>query len=154
MPHIIVKLYPGRSEAQKEKLAQRIAKDVVDIAGCKERSVSVAVEEVEEKDWIQKVYEPDIINGPATLYKKPGYDPFGPGRDDGEEAGKSLKDHVREAAKRAELEDTSGFFNPMSWLDLELEDHPQSFDPCFDTPWDQLSDQDKAQRTIEIRRVL
>lgn len=42
MLHVIVKLYPGRSEAQKPKPANQIAKDLVPIAECAERSVSVA----------------------------------------------------------------------------------------------------------------
>lgn len=44
MPHVIVKLYPGRSEEQKLKLADEIVKDVVSIAKCEEKSVSVAFE--------------------------------------------------------------------------------------------------------------
>lgn len=31
MPHVIVKLYPGRSEELKKRLAQAITQDVVDI---------------------------------------------------------------------------------------------------------------------------
>jgi 4-oxalocrotonate tautomerase len=42
MPHVIVKLYPGRSEQQKTQLAEAIVKDVVAIARCEEKSVSVA----------------------------------------------------------------------------------------------------------------
>jgi 4-oxalocrotonate tautomerase len=42
MPHVIVKLYPGRSEGQKARLAEEIVKDVVAIAKCEEKSVSVA----------------------------------------------------------------------------------------------------------------
>ena len=57
MPHIIVKLFPGRSEEQKLKLADEIVKDVVAIANCAEKSVSVAFEEIEEKDWVEKVYQ-------------------------------------------------------------------------------------------------
>jgi 4-oxalocrotonate tautomerase len=72
MPHVIVKLYPGRSEEQKKKLADEIAKDVVDIAKCGEKSVSVAFEEIEKEDWMEKVYKPDIIEKKATLYKEPG----------------------------------------------------------------------------------
>ena len=44
MPHVIVKLWPGRTEEQKKRLAGEIAKDVVAIAGCEEKSVSVAFE--------------------------------------------------------------------------------------------------------------
>jgi hypothetical protein len=42
MPHVIVKLYPGRSEQQKNRLAEQIVKDVVAIAKCEEEAVSVA----------------------------------------------------------------------------------------------------------------
>lgn len=75
MPHIIVKLFPGRSEEQKFKLADEIVKDVVAIANCAEKSVSVAFEEIEEKNWVEKVYKPDIQNKKDSLYKKPGYKP-------------------------------------------------------------------------------
>jgi len=73
MPHVIVKLYPGRSEQQKTRLAEEIVKDVVAIAKCEEKSVSVAFEEIKPEDWAEKVYRPDILNKPEKLYKKPGY---------------------------------------------------------------------------------
>ena len=76
MPHVLVKMYPGRSEEQKKKLADKIVKDVVAIAGCRERSVSVAIEEIEAQDWAEKVYRPDILNKENSLYRKPGYNPF------------------------------------------------------------------------------
>ncbi len=73
MPHVIVKLYPGRSEQQKIRLAEQIVKDVVAIIKCGEESVSVAIEEIKPEDWAEKVYKPDILNAPGKLYKKPGY---------------------------------------------------------------------------------
>jgi 4-oxalocrotonate tautomerase len=76
MPHVIVKLYPGRSEQQKARLAEEIVKDLVAIAKCEEKSVSVAIEEIKPEDWAEKVYRPDILNSPEKLYKKPGYNPF------------------------------------------------------------------------------
>jgi 4-oxalocrotonate tautomerase len=76
MPHVIVKLYPGRTEEQKQRLADEIARDVVDIAECAEKSVSVAIEEVHPDEWTDTVYKPDILNNADTLYKKPGYDPL------------------------------------------------------------------------------
>jgi 4-oxalocrotonate tautomerase len=65
-----------------------------------------------------------------------------------------LMGYVREAANIAEKEDTSENFNAMSWMDLELEDNPQSFDNCFDIPWNELTDAQRQNRTVEIRRVL
>jgi len=76
MPHVVVKLYPGRSEEQKQRLADEITKNVVAIAGCGEEAVSVAFEEVEPADWAEKVYRPEILDNQDNLYKKPGYNPF------------------------------------------------------------------------------
>jgi 4-oxalocrotonate tautomerase len=73
MPHVIVKLHPGRSEQQKTRLVQEIVNDVVAIAKCEEKAVSVAIEEIKPEDWAEKVYKPDILNKPEKLYKKPGY---------------------------------------------------------------------------------
>jgi len=74
MPHVIVKLWPGKSEQQKIRLAERITKDVMEILHYGEESVSVAMEEVKSKDWVEKVYKPDVKYKWDTLYKKPGYD--------------------------------------------------------------------------------
>ncbi|MCK9262282.1 MAG: tautomerase family protein [Deltaproteobacteria bacterium] len=76
MPHVIVKLYPGRSEEQKKQLAQVIAQDVVAIIQCDEKSVSVAFEEIDPDQWPEQVYKPDILERRQHLYKKPGYNPF------------------------------------------------------------------------------
>ncbi len=76
MPHISVKLYPGRSQQQKVRLAEQIVKDVVSLLECGEESVSLAIEEIKPGDWAEKVYKPDILNNSEKLYKKPGYNPF------------------------------------------------------------------------------
>ena len=73
MPHVIVKLYPGRTKAQKRHLTEEIVRDVVDIAKCAEKSVSVAIEEVHPDDWTEEVYKLDTLNSTHTLYKEPGY---------------------------------------------------------------------------------
>ena len=74
MPHVIVKLWPGKSEQQKNRLAEAITKNIMDILHYGEESVSVAMEEVRPQDWIEKVYKPDIKGNLDKLYKKPGYD--------------------------------------------------------------------------------
>lgn len=76
MPYVIIKLYPGRTEEQKKDLAEKITKNVVSIAKCEEKSVSVAIEEIAPNKWAEKVYRPDIINNQDKLYKRPGYNPF------------------------------------------------------------------------------
>ncbi len=74
MPHVIVKLWPGKSEKLKARLAEAIQKDVMNVLSYGEESVSVAIEEISAQDWAEKVYKPDILGQPEKLYKKPGYD--------------------------------------------------------------------------------
>ena len=73
MPHVIVKLWPGKSKEQKERLAERISQAVMDVLDYGEESVSVAMEEVKSSDWAKQVYQPDINAKWDKLYKKPGY---------------------------------------------------------------------------------
>jgi 4-oxalocrotonate tautomerase len=74
MPHVIVKLWPGKSEQQKTRLADKIARDVMEVLNYGEESVSVALEEIKSQDWKNKVYKPDIQGKWDALYKKPGYE--------------------------------------------------------------------------------
>ena len=73
MPHVIVKLWPGKSEQQKKKLAQGLMNVVMSTLNYGEESVSVGIEEVDAQDWTEKVYKPDILGKSDTIYKKPGY---------------------------------------------------------------------------------
>ena len=73
MPHVIVKLWSGKSEQQKIRLTDAIVKDVMNVLNYGEESVSVAIEEVPARDWPEKVYKPDIVENAEQLYKKPGY---------------------------------------------------------------------------------
>ncbi|MEZ4584815.1 MAG: tautomerase family protein [Gemmatimonadales bacterium] len=73
MPHVIVKLWPGKSEAQKRRLARKIVEDVMEVLDCGEESVSVAMEEVPPEAWAERVYRPDIVDQAERLYQKPGY---------------------------------------------------------------------------------
>jgi 4-oxalocrotonate tautomerase len=68
-------MYAGRSEAQKQKLADAVTEAVMETTGNASESVSVAIEDVAPADWTEKVYNPDIVNGRGKLYKRPGYDP-------------------------------------------------------------------------------
>ena len=76
MPHITVKLYPGRSSEQKKQLARKIVKNVTQIAVCEEKSVSVAFEEIAPQDWAEIVYRPEILHKKENLVITPGYNPF------------------------------------------------------------------------------
>ena len=74
MPHVIVKLWPGKSSEQKRRLSDAIVRDVTSILNYGDESVSVAFEEVSARDWKSKVYEPDIVARWDQLAKEPGYD--------------------------------------------------------------------------------
>lgn len=75
MPHVIVKLWPGRSEETKKKLAEKITRDVMETLNYGDESVSVAFQEVDAAQWMEKVFEPDIAAKKDQLYKRPGYGP-------------------------------------------------------------------------------
>ena len=76
MPHVIVKMWTGRTDDQKQRLAEAIKQSVMDIAGVEAKGVSVAVEEFSKEEWPEKVYRPDILGKEETLVIKPGYNPF------------------------------------------------------------------------------
>lgn len=73
MPHVIVKLWPGKTDDQKRRLTDTIVRGVMDTLGYGEDAVSVAFEEVAPPEWTSEVYEPDILAKWATLTKQPGY---------------------------------------------------------------------------------
>jgi 4-oxalocrotonate tautomerase len=76
MPHVIVKMYAGRSEKEKARLAAEMTKTVRNVLKYGDEAISVSIEDVEPKDWAEKVYRPDILDKPKTIYKQPGYNPF------------------------------------------------------------------------------
>lgn len=71
-----MKVYSGRSEQDKSRLAAEITKAVAATLKYAEESVSVGIEDVAPKDWAEKVYKPDILRKPDTIYNEPGYNPL------------------------------------------------------------------------------
>lgn len=67
MPHIDVNLFPGRTEEQKQKLADKIVEDAMEILGTPRETLSVAMHEVAPENWNQdiadKVDEKSIVTG-------------------------------------------------------------------------------------------
>ena len=74
MPHVTVKLWPGRSDDIKRKVAERIAADVAEGLKVDIGDVSVAFEEVERSDWGEKVYKKEIRDNMENIYFKPDYE--------------------------------------------------------------------------------
>jgi 4-oxalocrotonate tautomerase len=73
MPHVVVKLWPGKSGQQKKHLTQRITAAVTEALDYGEESVSIAFEEVNSREWKERVYTPDIRSKWEQLYKKSGH---------------------------------------------------------------------------------
>lgn len=76
MPHINIKMYPGRSDDVKQKLTDAIVKDVLSVVQCDEKWISVVFEDIDSAEWPEKVYKPEILDKQDKLFKKPGYNPF------------------------------------------------------------------------------
>jgi len=75
MPHVIVKLWPGKSAAQKARVTEAIVRDVTSILGTSDDSVSVSFEEIRPEVWTEQVFKPDILDKWDKLTKEPGYGP-------------------------------------------------------------------------------
>ena len=75
MPHVIVKLWPGKTQEQKAELSEAIAASVMRVLGSKETSVSVGFEEVDSQQWMATVFESDILGKWDSLTRQPGYGP-------------------------------------------------------------------------------
>ena len=73
MPHIVVKLWPGRNDEIKRRLAEKIAFDVAEELKVELSDVSVAFEEVAQESWGEQVYKKEIKEN-KNLYFKPGYE--------------------------------------------------------------------------------
>ena len=67
MPHIDVNLFPGRTEEQKQMLADKIVEDAMEILGAPREALSVEMHEVAPENWNEdiadKVDEKSIITG-------------------------------------------------------------------------------------------
>lgn len=72
MPHVVVKLIPGKSDELKSRMAQEIVLSAVSVLGYDQEAVSVAFVEISPGDW-EDLYQNEITAHPELLYKKPGY---------------------------------------------------------------------------------
>lgn len=73
MPHIVVKLWPGRNDDIKNDLAKKIADAVAEELKVDIGDVSVAFEEVSSSDWGEQVYKKEIKDN-SNVYLKPNYE--------------------------------------------------------------------------------
>ncbi len=76
MPHVIIKMQSGRSDQQKTEIAELVTQALTTGAKCAAEAVSVAIEDVGADEWMEQVYQPDIVANQPKLYKRPGYGPL------------------------------------------------------------------------------
>lgn len=73
MPHFQIKMLGGKTEEQKQKLAQEVIKAAQNVIGFGDESYSVTIEDFTMEQWKDKVYPDDIMGRKEILYKEPGY---------------------------------------------------------------------------------
>lgn len=73
MPHVNIKLYPGRSDEQKQALTRRIVDAIRECLDVDSKYVSVAFEEIAPEDWEETVVKPELRAKKHLLTKEPGY---------------------------------------------------------------------------------
>ena len=71
MPHVNIKLYPGRTDEQKQALTQHIIEGMKTCLGVDSKYVSVAFEEISPGDWQEVVVKPELVDKKELLTKDP-----------------------------------------------------------------------------------
>nr|WP_321453981.1 tautomerase family protein [uncultured Carboxylicivirga sp.] len=74
MPHFQIKLLEGKTEEQKQELAQELVKTAQRVIGYGEESFSVSIEDFTLDQWKNNVYPNEIMGKKDILYKEPGYE--------------------------------------------------------------------------------
>ena len=57
MPHIVIKMYPGRSEELKKEIAVKTRDFLAQEMGMEEKFFSVSVEDIEKNQWQEEVVD-------------------------------------------------------------------------------------------------
>ena len=57
MPHIAIKMYPGRTEEVKKSLAKNTKEFLMKELNMEEKYISVSIEEIEKENWQKEVVE-------------------------------------------------------------------------------------------------
>lgn len=73
MPHFQIKLLEGKSEEQKQRLAEEVVKATQKVIGYGDESYSVTIEDFSFDEWKNQIYPKEIVGRKEVLYKSPGY---------------------------------------------------------------------------------
>lgn len=73
MPHITLKMLKGRTDAQKQLAAEKLAAALTEAIGCNPTHISVSVEDFTPEEW-QEQYRIEVAENDKLLLT-PDYDP-------------------------------------------------------------------------------
>lgn len=74
MPHIIIKLWPGKTSEEKSNLVKKFKEDMNETMGIPKSVITVAFDEVKPEDWYDEVHVPLIDgNKKGKMYIPEGY---------------------------------------------------------------------------------
>ncbi|WP_417603157.1 tautomerase family protein [Owenweeksia hongkongensis] len=68
-----MKLIEGKTDEQKQKLAQELVEAAQSVLGMGNDSYSVSVEDFTKDEWKNEVYPNEIMGNKEILIKEPGY---------------------------------------------------------------------------------
>ena len=74
MPHFQIKLLEGKSEEQKQQLAEAVIKAAQGVIGLGDESYSVSIKDYTLDEWKTTIYPNEINGEKESLYKFPGYE--------------------------------------------------------------------------------
>ncbi|HEY8423833.1 MAG TPA: tautomerase family protein [Clostridia bacterium] len=74
MPHISVKMLKGRTDAQKEKLANALKDTLKEVLGVSDKYISVSIQDYTAQEW-QEEFKKEITDNMENVWIKPQYDP-------------------------------------------------------------------------------
>ena len=72
MPHITVKMYPGRSDEIKRAFAEKLVEATSEALSVPKSGVSVSVVDIPRDEWDELVTKPEIEARPSEVYIRPG----------------------------------------------------------------------------------
>lgn len=73
MPHLIVKVATGHSQAEIEALTAKLTEAVTQTLNVGPDTLSIALEETPMASWMDRIYGPEIEPQLDRLLKRPGY---------------------------------------------------------------------------------
>ena len=65
MPHVDIRMFSGRDDETKKRVAEAVVETMMKELGCQRSHLSVAINDVDPADWNEKVH--DTVD-PSTVY--------------------------------------------------------------------------------------